>query len=305
VAEQALADYLWDRHKLAERVGILRPGLGGGEAPADELLGESPSRDQELKWLAESLPTQTADVSVVIASVLKLIAPLAATAGVRVESAPAENLPPIAAQLSIVRQAVLNLLTAAIHSAAGGAVRVSARSSPQTIEVAVQATGGGQAVRAATEAVEMAREFAALGGGSLRLALEQDVFSATLNLPVTEQVDVLVVDDNTDTLRLMQRYLEGTRYRFTGAHDPEQALTLAEAQPPRIVVLDVMMPGIDDWELLGRLRAHPATAAAPIIVSTILPQEQLALALGAAGFIRKPVSRQTVLAALDRVLDRP
>jgi CheY-like chemotaxis protein len=67
--------------------------------------------------------------------------------------------------------------------------------------------------------------------------------------------------------------------------------------------MDVMLPGMDDWDLLGRLRAHPRMHATPIIACTILPQEKLALALGAAGFLRKPISRETFLAALDRQMD--
>jgi CheY-like chemotaxis protein len=64
--------------------------------------------------------------------------------------------------------------------------------------------------------------------------------------------------------------------------------------------MDVMLPGIDGWELLGRLREHPHMRAVPIIVCTILPQERMALALGAAAFIRKPASRETLLTALDQ-----
>lgn len=310
VAEQALADYLWDRYKLDARAPAVLPAQASVKDEAAAPPGEIPSREQELRWLRESLPTQTADVSGVITSALRLIAPLAAASDVQVDCALAENLPPIAAQLSIVRQAVANVLTSAVHAAGGGRVVVSARASAQGIEVQVNAEGENSPTRPvseAAEALEMAREFAGLCGGRLTVApqtAETGSFSAVLALPVTQQIEVLVVDDNLDTLRLMQRYLEGTRYRFLGAHDPEGALALAEAQPPRIIVLDVMMPGIDDWELLGRFRAHPATSAAPIIIITILPQEQLALALGAAGFIRKPVSRQTLLAALDRQLDR-
>ncbi len=80
---------------------------------------------------------------------------------------------------------------------------------------------------------------------------------------------------------------------------------MAEEFAPRIILLDVMMPGVHDWEPLGRLREHPATRSVPIIVCTILPQEQLALALGAAGFVRKPVSREALLAALDRQASSP
>ena len=119
-----------------------------------------------------------------------------------------------------------------------------------------------------------------------------------------ERLPVLVIDDNVDTLQLMQRYLSNSRYHFVGASDPEQALALAEELSPAIIVLDVMLPGVDGWELLGRLREHPKTSEIPVIVCTILPQRQLALMLGAAEFIRKPVTRRILLSALDRQVDR-
>ncbi len=61
-----------------------------------------------------------------------------------------------------------------------------------------------------------------------------------------------------------------------------------------------MMPGVDGWEILARLRQHPLTGNLPVIVCTILPERELALALGAAGFLPKPVTRQALLGALRR-----
>jgi len=69
---------------------------------------------------------------------------------------------------------------------------------------------------------------------------------------------------------------------------------------PQIIVLDVMMPQTDGWRVLSRLRQHPLTSNIPVIVCTILAQEALALSLGANAFLRKPVTRQAFLAALDR-----
>jgi CheY-like chemotaxis protein len=110
---------------------------------------------------------------------------------------------------------------------------------------------------------------------------------------------VLVIDDNADTLQLLQRYDTGTRYRLVTTQDPEQVLNLVEQLRPQIIVLDVMMPQVDGWELLGRLRQHPITEHTRLIVCTILAQEELALSLGADAFISKPVQRQTFLATLD------
>jgi CheY-like chemotaxis protein len=148
----------------------------------------------------------------------------------------------------------------------------------------------------------MARQLVELSGGSLQTLPSEDArcpFAVKFILPTAEERAVLVIDDNADTLQLFQRYLEGSRYLFIGTSDPEQALSLAEELAPQVIVLDVMLPGIDGWELLGRLRAHPAIGDKAIIVCTILPQERLALTLGAAAFLRKPVSRSALLSALD------
>jgi CheY-like chemotaxis protein len=115
---------------------------------------------------------------------------------------------------------------------------------------------------------------------------------------------VLVIDDNVDTLNLMRRYLSGSRYRFIGVTSPREGQTLAEQTHPAAILLDVMLPEVDGWEVLSQLREHPATRGVPIIVCTILPHDKLAFALGAADFLRKPVSRGELLSALARQTDR-
>jgi CheY-like chemotaxis protein len=89
-----------------------------------------------------------------------------------------------------------------------------------------------------------------------------------------------------------------------GESDPKQALALAEESLPEIIVLDMMLPDVDGWELLGRFRAHPRIGDSSVIVCTILPQKQLALSLGAADFLSKPLSRQNLLSALNTQADR-
>jgi len=152
----------------------------------------------------------------------------------------------------------------------------------------------------------MTRRLLHLCQGSLEITSDRDggeVFVAKVMLPLTEKVMVLVIDDNADTLQLFRRYLSGSRYRFVGAQDAERGLALAEELVPQIIVLDVMMPEKDGWSLLGQLRVHPKTRGTPVVVCTILSQEQLALTLGAADFIRKPVRRTEFLSVLDRQLD--
>jgi CheY-like chemotaxis protein len=101
---------------------------------------------------------------------------------------------------------------------------------------------------------------------------------------------------------LFHRYLTGSRYQFVGAQNARQALALAEATLPDVIVLDVMMTEEDGWMLLGQFREDPRFRGIPVIICTVVPQEQLALLLGAAQFLRKPVSQTALLTALDRQL---
>ncbi len=298
LAVLALADY------LASRYG-LEGAAGGGEAPAEG--GDTPSREQELAWLERSLPTEPADIGELLQAVLKIVDPLVQALEVRVECQVPPSLPRVAAQVASIRQALLNTLTATVRRVPGGQVTIEAGARGDEVGISVRAAGQGPATAAEPagqmESLAMARQLVGLSGGWLEVEAAEGSerpLTVYLALPAAEQVAVLVVDDNADTLQLFQRYLVGTRYPFIGARAPQQALALAEELTPQIVVLDVMLPGLDGWELLGHLREHPKTRGVPVIVCSILPEEQLALALGAAAFLRKPVSRAAFLAALDR-----
>ncbi|MDQ1301194.1 MAG: hypothetical protein QG637_1115, partial [Chloroflexota bacterium] len=153
----------------------------------------------------------------------------------------------------------------------------------------------------------LAGRLAEVAGGTLDYRLDEAAaapFVAQLLLPVADCIPVLAVDDNTDTLALLARYLGGTPYRFTGTADPKTALSLAVETHPAAIILDVMLPGIDGWELLSQLREHPQLERVPFLISTILPYGELASALGAAEFLPKPVSREALITALDRQVRR-
>jgi CheY-like chemotaxis protein len=187
-------------------------------------------------------------------------------------------------------------------------VYVSAESLGREARIHVKGThppSGGQSITDDDRSsLEMARQLAGLCGGRLRLGPEDAGFNATLILQAVEQLPVLAIDDNADTLQLLQRYTSDTRYRLVGVRDAELALERVPKLAPQVIVLDVMMPDIDGWEILARLRQHPLTRDIPIVVCTILAQEDLALSLGATAFIRKPVLRQDFLATLDQAVPR-
>jgi CheY-like chemotaxis protein len=296
-ALDALSYRLWEQFDLEK--GLDKKAGTGPPAPGTEA---GPSVDQELAWLREIPPEHPADLDQVLSSVLDLARPLAEQHDVHLETIPIDALPELAVYPIIASQAVLNLLSVVILWASGGRVRVSVKPLRWEVEVVVEGLRhqpDPQTISHDAAGLDMVRRLADLCGGKVRLVADEDAIRATLTLPALERLPVLVIDDNADTLQLLQRYTAGTRYHLIGTQDPEQALTLAEAFSPQIVVLDVMMPQVDGWKVLARLRQNPLTDHIPIVVCTILPQEPLALSLGAAGFVRKPLTRQAFLAALD------
>ena len=298
-ALRTLADALWSRYDL--QASYTDQGL------AKEALDEEPQAStaepvatppvQELEWLGRSLPSEPADVGELVNAALKTVEPLLRTLDVQITSRLPNVLPRVLIQVEPIRQALLVVLTEAIRSGPHGQAIIEAQADADQVAITVS----NQPVElTATAKLDIARQLLALSGGRLETPSEQSVFIARLLLPSTEQICVLFIDDNADTLQLYRRYLAGTRYSYIGVRDPEQAIALAETTAPRLILQDIMLPGVDGWELLGRLRTHPLTQHIPVIVCSILPQEQLALTLGAAAFLLKPINRESLLAVLDR-----
>jgi len=302
-ALEVLADCLWSRYRVEERAAAaVGSQEAGSVAPAEATDGEVPSPEQELQWLQSSLSSEPAAPNEVIAAALKIAAPLAAALHVSLEAATPDPLPRLAVQATVLRQALLNLVTAAIRLVPGGVVAIEASSQEGAVSLQVRPIGSRDELASPQESLVMARTLAEHCGGQLEVVpdVHGHPFSvAILRLPIAQRVTVLVIDDNPDILHLFQRYASGTSYQVVGERDARQAVARLEEIAPQIIILDVMLPGLDGWELLGRLREHPQNQGVPIIVCTILPQEQLALALGATGFLRKPVSRTAFLAALS------
>ena len=113
---------------------------------------------------------------------------------------------------------------------------------------------------------------------------------------------ILVVDDTLANRRLMQAKLEAKYYRVLLAENGRQALEMAEADQPEIILLDVMMPGMDGYEVCQRLKANPVTAHIPVVMLTALSETSdrvHGLEAGADDFLTKPVDDFSLMARID------
>jgi CheY-like chemotaxis protein len=305
-ALEILADRLWEQFgvgpKLEDRVETATvPSEGAAQVP---------SAAGELAWLRDVSPDITTDIHQTLSTVLDRVQPLAAVYRTDLRITTDDSLPSLAMHPVALTQALLSVLGVAMRLAPGSQVRIRAKAMDTQVSVRVQCGGLDSGPRSPSDddmaSLDMAHRLVSLSGGELALSLDgkDGPFSADLVLPAIGRLPVLVIDDSTDSLRLLQRYVSDTRYHVIGVQDPGQALSLAEKVSPQIIVLDVMMPQVDGWEVLARLRQHPLTHHIPVIVCTILAEEELALSLGAHGFLHKPVTRQAYLEALDRQVAR-
>ena len=119
---------------------------------------------------------------------------------------------------------------------------------------------------------------------------------------------VLIIDDDANTLRLIGYMLERGGFEVQLAGDGEDGLAKAFKQPPDLIVLDVMMPGVDGYQVCEQLRANPRTATIPVIILTARSQridQQTALEVGADLYLPKPVAPEELIASVNELLSRP
>ena len=250
------------------------------------------------------------EVDEVLAALRGMFRPLSMEANVRLifEST---NVPTLVTDEYKVSQILRNLISNAVKFTEKGEIRVSALHDPETDEVVLSVadtglgiatddlgsifdefvqvdTGRGRRERSSGLGLPLSRSLAELMGGSITVESEVGVGSTfTLRLPRTLALQVarpasesgigyvLVVDDDQISRYVVKEQLERRGWRVIEATDGEIALRLAREGDCRVIVSDLVMPGMSGFELLDRLGEDPSTAAIPVVVRTSLPMSEI------------------------------
>jgi signal transduction histidine kinase len=112
---------------------------------------------------------------------------------------------------------------------------------------------------------------------------------------------VLIVDDDPSDTNVVEHILLEEGYCATVAHDPHEALAIARRSPPSAILLDVVMPDMNGWEVLDAIRAHETLCDCPVILLSISDNVEKGRSLGASGHLIKPVDRRALLRLLAEV----
>jgi len=165
----------------------------------------------------------------------------------------------------------------------------------------VEAHGG--SIRVESEVGRGSRFTASLPSGDVAptagLAHPLDV--TEVGEPVSaEHAGILVIEDDPSAVRLLREYLEPSGYAVHIAASGEEGLALARRLRPAAIILDVLLPGTDGWDVLRRAKADEAIASIPVIIVTVVDEKEVGLALGAVDYIVKPLRRDALLSSLAR-----
>jgi signal transduction histidine kinase/DNA-binding response OmpR family regulator len=243
-----------------------------------------------------------------------------------------------------LKQVVLNLLSNAVKfTPDGGSVKISARRVGGEAQVVVRDTGigiaeaeqeqifeafqrGGRAVRTSTEGtglgLTLSKRIIELHGGRLWMESKLGTGSTfSFAIPLTREprprpaddqggdqraeCTVLVVEDDRPSADLLKIYLEGAGYAVSSARDGVDGLELARRLKPAAVILDILLPRLNGWDLLAQLKSDPATSDIPVVIVSMVDEQGAGFALGAAEYLVKPVDRARLLEVLARCLASP
>jgi len=118
---------------------------------------------------------------------------------------------------------------------------------------------------------------------------------------VASSITVLIVDDDPAVHDVLSATLGREGYVLLHARDGAEALAIMRKSPPDIVTLDVQMPKIDGWSVLGIMKSEPALEHIPVIMLTIVDDRNLGFSLGASEFMTKPIDRNRLTALLRKL----
>ncbi len=289
------------------------------------------------------------DIEVLVQDGVTTTQSIADSNGNKVEISLSDDIGRMFADVTRVRQIVLNLLSNACKFTQDGTISIRGNNEQNStgdwIILSVSDTGIGisdeQAQKLFQEFTQadasMTRKF---GGTGLGLAISQrfchlmggaiDVDSTpgqgstfTMRLPRRMSPDgmvqtppdrshvespvptrrtntVLVIDDDETAQDMMRHFLAKQGFDVVTASNGEEGLRLAEELVPAVITLDVMMPEVDGWEVLRRLKSNPKLVKIPVVMLTILDERNKGYTLGASDYVTKPIDRDHLRSVLQR-----
>ncbi|GAB4559014.1 MAG: hypothetical protein Tsb0020_04460 [Haliangiales bacterium] len=149
-----------------------------------------------------------------------------------------------------------------------------------------------------TFTLELPAVMAATEDGVPRPLTEREDYDRSSAGDYREHVQIVIIDDGSDSRALLRRALEGAGYAVACASNGEEGLRLVRTCRPEVVLLDVRMPGVDGWATLASLKSDESLADIPVVIVSIVDDKKRGFVLGASEYLLKPFERSRLLSAV-------
>jgi CheY-like chemotaxis protein len=289
---------------IAAVAALLFPdGLPPLPAPPDVIHD---ARSVLLRTEAARVPNRTYTVPVEVArKAAELLDPVCAERRVDIRIEDLDSMPTLAVDSALFRQLFLGIVDYLLERSSHTSIRIASQidaSSLPANHVRLSVLLSDAHASFDPERISALHEIAHACSVHLHVndAPELGMRGFFIDAPVCDSCrTVLAVDDNEDMLQIYERYLTPHGFRVHTAHNAASALAALRHIRPEAVFLDVMLPGQDGWEVLQLMTHHPDAPPTKVFICSVLSQRELALALGADGYLRKPFTAADLLAALS------
>jgi len=297
-ALEAVASYLWRMRREG--------GASEASTVAREVTPPGEGVQEEAIKLARASRRQSTSLSTVLEAALRTLQPLLDERGLQLALHAPPSLPFAYGDPAILRQILLNVLAEGLKLAAGSVLELSV--TPEGEKTLWRLSGLKEPERSEQHlgrlpGIVLSRSLLEVYGGRLWLEPETEgSLAVVFTLPTAKPKTILIIDDNADAILRYRRCLEPQGYALRLASSGEEVRAHLAETLPDLILLDVLMPQEDGWDILQGLKTLPETASIPVVIVSVLSQPELAFALGAAEVLCKPVSEEVLLATIKKVL---
>jgi CheY-like chemotaxis protein len=284
---EAVVQLLWDRVQAAPPV------------IASDEIASAPTPHDELDRLYAQASWEPLDVTQTLLALRPVLEPLAQAKQRRLSFALRHQLLIARADRVLLRLSLFQAVTWLLNRSHSGLLQITSFVDAHVLGVALRVSSPVQASDDEADLLALHR-FMGASNGMLAIERREDELRLRLIWPVAQAETrlLLVIDDYPDMVDLFRRYLAGSPWQVVGATSGAEARDKIAQQRPTLIALDVMLPHEDGWELLLALKADEQTSSIPIVICSVLREPEMAPALGAAGYLIKPLTRAALLEIL-------
>lgn len=248
---------------------------------------EISSIESEIKYLDRSF--SSVNISDVLSSAVRAVQRLADQKNTQLMLNIPDEPVYISTNKAIAQQILINLLSQTIQQTHMPVVTINLHAADDTATLRISCASDrliSPVIERLIKQVRWSRTFNA------------DELEITLNSHGTR---VLIIDDNDGLLDLLHHYISTNVYQVLTANNGADGMRIASDIQPDVIIMDLMMPDMDGWELLQYLRTTPTTSHIPVVICSVIHDPELAYSLGADEFIAKPVTQEQILTILKKM----